>query len=147
MSWEESFELRRSQSHPEDGYYLSNQVSSSVTCQRRSFNFNSKALLYWVSWNQVLIGFSFTSDWPRELRESLDQWVGEIKQNQCNLVIVSKFNWKFLCRYLHGHEQRKELCKKLWVENAVDICPDGCHFDTRNGNLVKLEKENYCNRA
>ncbi|RMX57838.1 hypothetical protein pdam_00018567 [Pocillopora damicornis] len=42
MSWEDSFELRRSQSHPEDGYYLSNQVRNHkktailVMCQSRS---------------------------------------------------------------------------------------------------------------
>lgn len=31
MSWTESLELRRSQTHPDDGYYLSNQVSHPLT--------------------------------------------------------------------------------------------------------------------
>ncbi|KAJ7378733.1 Protein strawberry notch 1 [Desmophyllum pertusum] len=42
MSWTESLELRRSQTHPDDGYYLSNQIrnckktSILVICQSRS---------------------------------------------------------------------------------------------------------------
>ena len=42
--------------------------------------------------DQVVIGFSFVSDWLREWCEFLDQSQSEVKQNQCYLKLLSTLN-------------------------------------------------------
>ena len=44
MSWEESLELRASKTYPDNGYYLSNQVSLKETLENLSLNFWGIAL-------------------------------------------------------------------------------------------------------
>jgi len=44
MSWEESLELRASKTYPDNGYYLSNQVSLKETSENLFLNFRGNCL-------------------------------------------------------------------------------------------------------